>query len=372
MKLTACLIVRDEEQYLDACLSNISGVVDNIIVVDTGSTDNSREIAHAHGALVIDEPWCDDFSHARNLALEHASGDWILYIDADEMLHAEAGDLDCLDEAGAVVATVTFRAAAHLTTYREHRLFRNRPDIRFRSVIHETIMPDIKAILARGNAHIVHSGFRIEHLGYEGDLGPKHRRNHAMLLRAVQENPDRIYLWHALGECEFGLGNSVGASDAWRRALGLVRANPGKSENALIYADLMVLHFSANGLPLPDIAELVQEADQLHSADPLLLWWGARYLLSVAEPDAARARLQLLLDKNQGDYEYWPLAYDRRIFGSYSQALLGSCAAAEDNWIAAVTYWEQALQGDLGNFELKVKLDLARAKVTGQTPILGS
>jgi glycosyltransferase involved in cell wall biosynthesis len=82
--ISAALIVRNEETHICDCLRSIVGLVDDIVVVDTGSGDRSREIAAAHGARVVDYEWHDDFAAARNHAIDQAAGDWILYIDADE------------------------------------------------------------------------------------------------------------------------------------------------------------------------------------------------------------------------------------------------------------------------------------------------
>src|SRR3954471_21348325 len=91
--LSACLIVRDEERDLPRCLAALASVADEIVVHDTGSTDRTREIAKAAGATVIDGTWTDDFAAARNTALAACTGEWILHVDADEVLEAEAGAL---------------------------------------------------------------------------------------------------------------------------------------------------------------------------------------------------------------------------------------------------------------------------------------
>lgn len=88
--VSACLIVRNEAAYLGACLASIRPVVDEIIVVDTGSTDDTVAIAQSYGAQVYHFPWCDDFAAARNHSLQFATGNWILIIDADEQLKPES------------------------------------------------------------------------------------------------------------------------------------------------------------------------------------------------------------------------------------------------------------------------------------------
>src|SRR5579864_7403545 len=84
--VTLCMIVRDEEAVLADCLASARDAVDDIVVVDTGSMDATRRIATDAGARVFDFAWCNDFAAARNEALRHARGDWVLVLDADERL----------------------------------------------------------------------------------------------------------------------------------------------------------------------------------------------------------------------------------------------------------------------------------------------
>ena len=86
--LSLCMIVKNEEKYLAKCLHSVRNIVDEIIVVDTGSTDKTKDIATVFGARVFDFPWTGDFSEARNCSLKHAGGDWILVLDADEVISA--------------------------------------------------------------------------------------------------------------------------------------------------------------------------------------------------------------------------------------------------------------------------------------------
>jgi len=92
--LSACMIVKNEEKFLSQCLTSMKGAVDEIIVVDTGSTDTTVEIARSFGANVYHHPWNNSFSEARNHSLKYARGDWILQIDADETL--EQSDIPLL------------------------------------------------------------------------------------------------------------------------------------------------------------------------------------------------------------------------------------------------------------------------------------
>lgn len=84
--LTLCLIVRNESYFLERCLSAAREFVDEIVVVDTGSTDNTREIASRFTDRVLDYQWHDHFADARNYSIQHASGDWVIVLDADEVI----------------------------------------------------------------------------------------------------------------------------------------------------------------------------------------------------------------------------------------------------------------------------------------------
>ena len=91
MTISLCMIVRDEAATLAQCLDSVEGVVDEIIVVDTGSTDATGEIAARYQARVYYLDWPDDFAAARNVSLAHATEDWVLVLDAEEVLNADGG-----------------------------------------------------------------------------------------------------------------------------------------------------------------------------------------------------------------------------------------------------------------------------------------
>src|SRR5262249_8695322 len=152
--VSLCLIVKNEENNIGDCLLSAQGLCDEIIVVDTGSTDRTKEIAIQHGARVFDFPWIDHFGAARNQTLEHATGQWIFWMDADDRLDEENREklkklfarlpdqnlafnmkCRCQPEPGSDTATVV----DHI------RLFRNDPRIRWRYRVHEQILPAVRA-----------------------------------------------------------------------------------------------------------------------------------------------------------------------------------------------------------------------------------
>src|SRR3989338_5500840 len=84
--ISLCMIVKNEEKYLEQCLNSVKDIADETIIVDTGSTDKTKEIAKKFKARVFDFKWSDDFSEARNESLKHATKEWILVLDADEII----------------------------------------------------------------------------------------------------------------------------------------------------------------------------------------------------------------------------------------------------------------------------------------------
>ena len=120
LRITACLIIRNEEAFLEGCLRSISGLVDEIVVVDTGSTDSSIEICRRNGARVLEWAWRDDFAAARNVGLEAANSDWLLYIDADErLIETSPAELRSgLDDPIVFAARVKFRVRSGSTLAR--------------------------------------------------------------------------------------------------------------------------------------------------------------------------------------------------------------------------------------------------------------
>ena len=141
------MIVRDEEEMLPRCLAAVRDAVDEIIVVDTGSTDRTIEIARSFGAKVIEREWTGSFADARNASFDAATGDWVMFLDADEVLVAD--DAQRLRE----ILGRTWREAFYLVetnftgelgdgtavTHNAMRVFRNRPEYRFEGRIHEQI-----------------------------------------------------------------------------------------------------------------------------------------------------------------------------------------------------------------------------------------
>lgn len=168
MLLSACMIVKDEESILAECIASLEGLVDEIVVYDTGSTDGTIELARQHGARVIEGYWDDDFGRARNAALEHCKGQWILHIDADETI---VGDIEATrtllrnpstDDAILVVIDNLAPGEGNGMQHKGCRLFR-RVRGQWMGRLHEQVVARPgQAPLPRGiidNLQIIHTGY---------------------------------------------------------------------------------------------------------------------------------------------------------------------------------------------------------------------
>ena len=204
--LSVCMIVKNEAQYLGDCLNSVRPVADQIVVVDTGSTDDTVEIARAHGAEIHHFSWCDDFSAARNASIAPASGEWILWLDADERLRA--ADIPLLrsllvDESLPVAYLVDIynitRHGNNALLSNAHRLFNNHRGICFSGRIHEQISPSVAA--AGGEER--RSGMVLDHLGYAADgerQEQRSERNERLLKKMVKEQPQNAYAHYTLAQ----------------------------------------------------------------------------------------------------------------------------------------------------------------------------
>jgi tetratricopeptide (TPR) repeat protein len=235
--ISLCLITRDEEAMLPACLASVRGAVDQVVVVDTGSADRTREVARAAGALVLERPWDDDFSAPRNLAARHATGAWILVLDADERLAAGAGPalrqavrgaafdvgmvrLHNASARGDAEAAVLSGAARRGPVLLLPRLVRRTPELEWTGAIHENVG---EWLLRRRGARAV-VPVDLVHYGYVFDpqlARRKQERNVALLRRRIELDPDDVtpHGYLALELLEAGRAEEAGPvlEAAWGR-----------------------------------------------------------------------------------------------------------------------------------------------------------
>ena len=357
--LSAALIVRNEARCLDACLASVRPIADEIVVVDTGSTDGTMAIARRWRAMTGEFAWRDDFAAARNHALGLARGRFVLYIDADERVASV--DRDELRRQLTDRAFAGYHVLLHprpgFTAYREMRLFVNHPLVRFRNVMHESIWPGLRDYQARHGGRIGQSSLVLEHDGYEGDQRAKHARDLPLLERALRDDPARVYCWWHLGRAHLGLGDAGAAERAWTTAIELVRnrREAPTLEDALPYLALIARRLDAG----EDAEALLDEVQRLAPANAQVHWLRGRALMRASRHREALACFEWLLARGERRDLDRSTAYDARIFGVLAFESLATCHFQLRDYAQSREYFELAARHDAGNVAYRVKRDLA-------------
>ncbi|AWI03307.1 hypothetical protein B9W14_01945 [Clostridium drakei] len=209
--LSVCMIVKNEAKNIGRCLRSISHVADEIIVVDTGSIDNTKEIAKQYGAKIYDFKWIDDFSKARNYSLSKATCNWILVLDGDDEFEKEdtnkllniinnstEGDIFVFNTICYVGDTPGIEKIMNVNV----RLFKNSPDIKYQGRIHEGVIPGNKNIITK------FVDIRVYHYGYLNSCVKeqnKRERNMRILKKELKDNPNNPYWLFCIGNEYFAL-----------------------------------------------------------------------------------------------------------------------------------------------------------------------
>ena len=252
IRLSQCMIVRDEEMNMERALMWAKGIAGEQIVVDTGSWDRTAELARDLGAEVFSYAWKDDFAAAKNFAIEKARGEWIAFLDADEFLDAEGAktlsllldqiegrDFDGISMAWEQVGA-DGRIFAHGT---QIRVFKRKPDIRYKGRIHEQLISckgrELKLADVSGQIRIFHTGYC-----QDGDTSlRKSERNRRILEEELAENPKDAAVRGYIGDTYLAVGNKAQAERWYRQALEYMprKATEGNQRSAATLTRLLEL-----------------------------------------------------------------------------------------------------------------------------------
>lgn len=358
--LTAAMIVRDEEHHLPDCLRSLRGVVDEVVVVDTGSVDSSVAIARAAGARVVCRPWREDFSYARNAGLELARGRWILYIDADERLRpVDPGWLrGLLADSAEVAYRILLRPFRHYTPYREYRLWRSDPSVRFDGVIHEKVVPAIHAVAAAHGRGVPTCDLELEHVGYDGDQSHKHARNLPLLRRQLAAEPGNVFNWWHLGTVLRATGETDEAEAAFRRAIeAAADGDPGR-HGGQAFAELALLRLRRG----EDVTDLLDRAQRRHPDNWRLVWIRAQAAMAAQRPAEALGWLDRLVRVDLAALPEQRVAYDERIFSAFAHESRGVCLFRLGRFAEAAEAFAAAESAEPDRIEHRVRRQLAQSR----------
>jgi GT2 family glycosyltransferase/Tfp pilus assembly protein PilF len=349
-RVSLCMIAKNEEHNLPACIGSVKDLVDEIIVVDTGSSDRTREVAAELAARVFDFPWVDSFAAARNQSLRHATGDWVLWLDADDRVDQEnqgklrelfaglrdentAYVLKCLCEPDPISGSAT--VVDHV------RVFRHDPELRWRYRVHEQILP---ALRQRGY-EVRWADVTIRHTGYQ-DRDLRRRkldRDLKLLLLENAEHPHDPFTLFNLGSVYLELGKTSQSLPMLQRSL--QRSHSQDSIVRKLYSLLISAHRQLR--QFEQALDACRAGRQLYPEDAELLFQEGLLLREQGQREAAEACFRRLLSRREGEH-----------FGSVDAGLQGYKARhnlavlyqEQKRWPEAEAQWRLALaeQPDFG------------------------
>ncbi len=210
--LSVCMIVKNEERNMERCLQSIHHIADEIIVVDTGSVDNTKSIASKYNVKIYDFQWVDDFSKARNYSIEKANCDWILILDGDDEFEKRDSSrlLELINRKDAAdiyifntICYVGEKAGNERILNVNIRLFKNIPELRYQGRIHESVVskkPDTK--METAEITVYHYGYLNVYVKEQ----EKRKRNMRILKKQLEEQPENPYFLFCMGNEYFALG----------------------------------------------------------------------------------------------------------------------------------------------------------------------
>ncbi|WP_165864233.1 glycosyltransferase [Capsulimonas corticalis] len=343
--ISLCMIVKNEERVLGNCLQSIRAWVDEIIVVDTGSTDRTVEIAEEHGARVFHFPWTDSFSEARNVSLSHATCDWILWMDADDTIPEHCGaklrEFALLTEAKVTGLIMQVRippapGEVGLTVVDHVKLFRNHMGLQFEGRIHEQILGPIYSlggIVKRTDAYVVHSGYDYSPEGQAG----KRKRDLALLEKDLAERPDHPFVLFNIGMTAYHMKDYPKAVSALERCLAV--SQPQESTVRKVYA--MLAGCALETKDLMGARRLIETGLALFPKDPELLFRAGIVYKEVGSLDKAEASyLKLLNDRETGHID----SIDETMVGFKAHHNLALVYLDMSRFDDAVVYFRHAVQ----------------------------
>jgi len=334
--VSLCMIVKNEENTILSCLNSVMHLVDEIVVVDTGSADRTPGLAAAAGAKVFNFRWTGDFSRARNFALEQAASDWVMVLDADEVLEPVSAEkfnrLLCADGVeGYFLHVKSYLGAGREVTWdRVVRLFKNNPLYRFKGAIHEQVASSI--LDANRGAGLATAPLVINHYGYlDAQIAQKdkYNRNTLIINRELKSKPDDPFLLYCLAVEHYQRDEVCQGLACLEKALGKMRGTEGYFENVIVNIALGLLKIGK----LVKLINFVNKSlEMLPGQADLILARGLGYLCLGRYPEAV---VDLERALQIGSSEIFP---DFRIlsFLGDAQNLLGNYRQAERSYLSAL------------------------------------
>jgi len=342
--LSCCLIVKNEAHRLPSLLKSLSTICEQLALVDTGSTDDTVQVAKSMGAEVSMFPWNDSFSHARNRSLEMAEHPWILYVDADDSVPEKSlCDIAELkqrspEKAYGFVITSTQDGVAGMASA-QIRMFPNSKENRFQYRVHEQIRP----ALIRQGTPIVFTDIKIVHTGYtdSATMAAKQRRNLKLLEKDLADYPEDGFLRYLAGMACVDLKELARGRNEFQKAWELSVADKDKGHIALGAAlELSERAIKEGGGRHANALLWLQRAESLEREYPRCLYLRGRFQYEKQEFTNALKSLKRLIEWERPAALFLPL--DLTMLKTTAAALMGQIYLKTGRPQEAVSIFERA------------------------------
>ncbi|MCZ6678474.1 MAG: tetratricopeptide repeat protein [Candidatus Poribacteria bacterium] len=297
-RLSLCMIVKNEEKALPTCLESVEGLVDELIVVDTGSTDRTIEIAQRFGAKVYHFEWVDDFSAARNASIKHATGDWILWLDADDILpqkyHTTIRRLLTSPQDHAFYFRLENIGGDEAVCY-QLRMFPNRPGLEYTMPVHEQVLP---SLIRLGVGKMINVDVSVIHTGYTDaeTIASKNAKYLTIMNRWLETHPHDYVTRSHVARIYHTEGRHTQAIEAYQTIINDSRC---RLENELIYLTSLI-YLGRSHLNLGQYTEALAAFEQTLQVDAnydiAYMCFGEAYT-QMGEADEAIEFLEKIRDK---------------------------------------------------------------------------
>ena len=361
IRLSQCMIVKNEEKNIRRALSWGRELMCEQIVVDTGSTDKTVEIAMEMGAKVYQFVWCDDFSAAKNYAIEQATGDWIAFLDADEYFDEKSAAklFSKIEEAEAKTSAgrPMYVIRARLVDVKEggktgvlahqDRIFRNDPHIRYVNKIHEKLCfagtGDCSYLDARAELLIIHTGYTKAAFEETGKL----ERNLQMLKKKLADEPDNVETLAYMGDSYMAEGQMEKAKECFHKAVSYGKKDQNSRKAHMFRSIILLLsiyakEFSSN--QETEVRELHRQYREIYGVHPDGDTYFGVWLYQNKKYKEARKYLESALDKMKRYKGSVPLYANGDLGRIYAQ--LADCCRHLDREGEAARYCVLSLGAD--------------------------
>ena len=351
-RLSVCIIARNEEQVFERCLESVASVADEIVVVDTGSTDSTLDIAARYGANIDQIPWRDDFAAARNRSLEMARFEWILWLDADDYLLPE--DQDRVRQAKSLsldqaLYFTLVNEGRDRTSFRQVKMFPNHPEIRFERAVHESVVPS----LDRLGIPIRATDAQVRHTGYaELQVTQRKQRYYLELMQAwLGAHPEDQYIRFRVGHTYYAQGDRGVAKQHFLEILNAGRDQTDSLStfrSALVFQGRCLLEDGDPRAAIP----LLEQAFTFDSKDALINMSLGDVFTKLGEYEKA---IVYLKDATSGTVDpHFPV--DEKVVQYSANFFLGQCLEASGKPSAAIEAFSRAAEVDPDRSEARQAL----------------